>query len=591
MSFGSTRRSLPSRLVDGPALASDLPNLRNSGVGMQLNRRLVLGAGAAVIAAGGAEAATRGVGGGRAHRAALSSLSRYAEQHVRDWGLPGMTICVVDRDGYAGFITTGYANVERRTPVGPDHLFQIGSISKVFTALTLYSLHQDGKLAPSVSVASVLPEIAIANANHVTMQHLLNHTSGLPGNTPVVVDGGLWSGFAPGEHWSYSNTGYELLSRAIAQADGKQFQDAVESRVLRPLGMTQSHGAIRSGDRARYAQGYEPFYSDRPLFRPGPIGPAAWVDVESGAGSVAATSGDMALFLRFLLDLAQGRGGAVLSDATAAAFMADTVAAPGWSEGARYGNGLARVTINERQYVHHTGGMPQFSSAMHVDVEAGVAAYASTNVGFTLNYRPSAVTINACELFRVARHGGEVSEAEPTRTTVREPSRFTGAYVAASGESFEIRAEGADQISMRHEGRSSRMQSVAGPFFVSAEPRFATTGVYFEAEGEEIVRAWAGDVEFVRGDGRAHQPPASAELQRLAGIYYSDSGWGGPTWIVARSGALWLYNVEPLVPLDDGSWRLGSDEWSPERVRFDGFVDGRSTRMLISGLPYVRRFS
>ncbi len=130
---------------------------------MRLNRRLILGAGAAAIAAGGAaEAATRNTGGGRAHRTALSALSRYAEQHVRDWGLPGMTICVVDRDGYAGFVTAGYADMERRIPVGPDHLFQVGSISKVFTALTLYSLHQEGKLAPSARVRSVLPDIAIA---------------------------------------------------------------------------------------------------------------------------------------------------------------------------------------------------------------------------------------------------------------------------------------------------------------------------------------------------------------------------------------------------------------------------------------------
>ena len=57
---------------------------------MHLNRRLVLGAGVAAIAANGAaEAATRSSGGGRAHRTALSALSRYAEQHVRDWGLPG----------------------------------------------------------------------------------------------------------------------------------------------------------------------------------------------------------------------------------------------------------------------------------------------------------------------------------------------------------------------------------------------------------------------------------------------------------------------------------------------------------------------
>lgn len=559
---------------------------------MTLNRRLVLGAGAAAIAASGAaEAATRSTGGGRAHRTALSALSRYADQHIRDWGLPGMTICVTDRDGFAGFITTGYADIERRTPVNAEHLFQIGSISKVFTALTLYSLHQEGKLAPSARVRAALPNIAIANAENVTLQHLLNHTSGLPGNAPVVPDGGLWSGFTPGEHWHYSNTGYELLSRAIAQADGKQFHEAVEARVLRPLGMTHSSASIQSGDRARYAQGYETLYEDRPSFRPGPRGPAPWVNVESGAGSVAATSGDMALFLRYLLELAQGRGGPVLSDATAAAFMADPAAAPGWAETARYGNGLARLTISDRQYLHHTGGMVSFSSSMHVDPEAGVAAYASSNIGVSLNYRPRDVSLYACRLFRMAREGGEAPTPAPTQSTVNDPSRFTGIYTAASGEAFEIRPEGANQISMRRDGRDSRMQSLAGPFFVTEEPRFATTGVFFDADGEDVVRAWANEVEFARGPRREYQAPTSPELQRLAGIYDSDDRWSGPIWVIARSGKLWLNNSEPLVLLDDGSWRPGLEEWVPERIRFDGFVDGRPTRMLASGSPYVRRFS
>lgn len=559
---------------------------------MNLNRRLVLGAGAAAIAASGAaEAATRSNGGGRAHRTALSALSRYAEQHVRDCGLPGMTICVVDRDGYAGFITTGYADIDRRTPVGPDHLFQIGSISKVFTALTLYSLHQDGKLAPSAHLRSVLPDIPVANAEAVTLQHMLNHTSGLPGNAPAIPDGGLWSGFTPGEHWHYSNTGYELLSRAVAQADGKLFHDAVQARVLGPLGMSHTIAAIRSGDRDRYAQGYETLYADRPAFRPGPRAPAPWVNVESGAGCVASTSGDMAIFLRYLLSLAQGRGGPVLSDASAAAFMANPADAPGWSETAKYGNGLARLTIDERHYLHHTGGMVSFCSSMHVDPEAGVAAFASTNMGVSLNYRPRDVSLRACQLFRTAREGATLPDAAPTRSSVSDPAKYVGLYTAASGEAFEIRADGADQVALHRNGAASRMQSLAGPFFVCADTRFATTGLLFEAEGEDIARAWADDVEFIRGPVRVYQQPPPPDVQRLAGIYDSDDRWSGPVWIIARAGKLWLNNSEPLFQLPDGSWRPGTDEWIPERIRFDGFVNGRPTRMLASGAPFVRRFS
>jgi D-alanyl-D-alanine carboxypeptidase len=290
----------------------------------------------------------------------------------------------------------------------------------VFTALTLYSLDQDGKLSPNARVRQTLPDIAIANANDVTMQHLLNHTSGNPGNAPMAPEGGLWSGFTPGAHWHYSNTGYELVTRAIAQADDRLFHEAVEARVLRPLGMNTSTAAIQSGDRHRYAQGYETLYADRPSFRPGPRAPAPWANVESGAGSVAATSGDMALFLRYLLELAQGRGGPVLSDAAAARFMADPAAAPGWAETARYGNGLARLTIAERQYLHHTGGMVSFSSSMHVDPAAGVACYASSNIGVSLNYRPRDVSLFACRLFQSVR---ERSETPTTRIAALHGAR------------------------------------------------------------------------------------------------------------------------------------------------------------------------
>ena len=115
-----------------------------------------------------AYAEVRRSGGGRAHARALSALSRYVEQHRADWGLPGMTVCVVDRDGFAGFITSGYANLEARTPVGPDHLFQVGSISKVFTSLTLWSMAQEGKLSLGAKVADLMPETAIAGGGDIT---------------------------------------------------------------------------------------------------------------------------------------------------------------------------------------------------------------------------------------------------------------------------------------------------------------------------------------------------------------------------------------------------------------------------------------
>ena len=79
-------------------------------------------------------------------------------------------------------------------------------------------------------------------------------------------------------------------------------------------------------------------------------------------------------------------------------------------------------------------------------------------------------------------------------------------------------------------------------------------------------------------------------MQALAGTYVSDDRWNGIVVVVARDGRVWLNNSDPLTLLDDGSWRIGADDWSPERVRFDGVVAGRPTQMWLSGSLYTRRF-
>lgn len=552
---------------------------------MKLDRRAFIG-GSAMLAAASAPAVASASSGSAAQGRALQELTRYVEQHRADWGLPGMTLCVVDRDGYAGFVRSGFARVERREPIREDHIFQIGSISKMMVALTAWSMIQEGKLSPDARLTQLMPELNVADGGDITLQHLLNHTTGLPDNAPLLPPGGLWSGYAPGAHWSYCNLGYQIIGMIIARRDGRSLQEALRARLLQPLGMTQTLPAIRVGDRMRYAQGYEPAFNDRAMLRPAAMTQAPWIDSDFGAGCVASTAHDMAIFARFLIGLAQGRGGPVLSDTAAAQFMAVTT--PGWDADGAYGNGIARVTIDGRRYLHHTGGMLSFSSAIHVDVEAGIAAFASSNVG-GLNYRPRDVTTYACHLFRTARDGGPAPTPKPTRLMLEHPERFAGMFTAANGDHFEVRAAG-DRVKLRHNGQESDMQ-FAGGGFACADPAFAVSGLVFDLENDRAIRAWANDVEYVGNPAQGYRPLASPALRALAGRYDNDDRWWGPVTVVARDGRLWFGNAEPLTPLADGAYRFGSEEWSPERVRFDGVVDGRPTRMLFSGLPFVRRFS
>jgi hypothetical protein len=221
---------------------------------------------------------------------------------------------------------------------------------------------------------------------------------------------------------------------------------------------------------------------------------------------------------------------------------------------------------------------------------AGVACFASANVSYGLSYRPRGVSIYACQLMRMVRESSETPTPAPTRPVIPNMERFAGTYSAASGETFEIRVAGA-RVTMRYNGRDSDVQAVAPIAFACTDPRFAAPGLIFDIDEDAVIRAWAHDVEFLRDPARGFKPAAPAELRALAGTYVNDDRWGGTVSVIARDRQLWLHNSELLTPLPDGLWRIGSQDWSPERARFDSFVDGRPTRVLLSGSPYVRRFS
>jgi CubicO group peptidase (beta-lactamase class C family) len=537
---------------------------------------------AALAAEGGsAGAATNKTGGGPAQAAVLKKLEAYSEQHLANWGLPGMTICVVDRQGFTGFVRTGWADIDKKIPVGPDHLWQVGSITKQMVALTLWSMFDEGKLSPETPFLQALPGIKVKDGDGIRLQHVLNHTSGMPNIAPYFSEmGGLWSSYTPGTHWNYCNIGYALLGLIIAEADGRPFEEAVKARLFKPLGMNDSVGAIRNSDRHRYPVGYLPYETDHMTMRPGPVAPAAWADVDNTAGSNAATAADMAKYLRFLLALTQGKGSGVISDASAVKFLANPAPAPAFGPGVKYGNGIGHYPIDGRQYLHHTGGMVSVVSSLHVDAEAGVAAFASTNIGYLAsNYRPKDVSLYACNLLRCANAGIEAPAPRPPRLIVENPKPYAGVYTAANGDKLEVTA-GVDSLTLRHRGAASRMQDAGGGMFACEAPEFQVTGLLFDVEGGKAARAWAGDVEYAANPAAGFKPKASPELALLAGRYDG-------TRVYARDGALWRSNREKLVPLPNGDYRAGPD-WSPERVRFDSPFYGRPQRMLNNGAPAWR---
>ncbi len=544
---------------------------------------------AALAAAPAAAAAEPGpskavsAGFGAIDPARLEALRVYVERHREAYDLPGLTLCLVTPGGGLAFIASGYADRELRRPILGDELFQIGSISKSMTSLCIFKAVARGELELTDDIRARVPGLKIDSEAPVTLAHLLHHTSGLPDDAPPaprITGGKLWTGYAPGARWSYSNTGYDLLTRALEHLHGQPMETILREEVFAPLGFKTAASAIRQEDRARYAEGYSPAAPGLPYLRRDPLVRAPWSDLTSGDGCVAMTAADMALYLRFILAAGVGRGAPLLPDALALRWTSEGADAPGWAKGAQYAYGLARVLSDGRTLLHHTGGMTAFSSSVHADPLSGVACFASTNMGST-NYRPREITRYAVGLFG---RTGPIKDPPPAAAPPNPLGIDAGAYIDMHGRQLELLdKDGAPAASF--EGQTGALEAGEDDARLARHPLLRRFPLWFERDGKGPPRAiWYGGEEFAR-EGAAVRPPAPPELLRLAGRF-DDSGQS--MRVSARPMGLFLNGATPLTPLGGGRYLVGADAWGCERIVLDSDLAGRPDVLNFSGGDFER---
>lgn len=513
---------------------------------------------------------------------ALAAIRAHALAHQATYGLPGMTVGLIAPDGFATSFDIGYANLDARRPATRDTLWQVGSISKLMTALIVHQLAAEGKFALSDPIAKLLPEVPVPAEAGITVQHLLDHTAGLPGDAPLFPEGGLWVGFKPGTHWSYSNTAYDILGKLSEQAGGKPLARLVKERLFDPLGMKNTRGAIVAEDRVRSAQGYEPTNNSFPFVRGTAIAPAGWVDVTFGAGNVTSTAEDMNRLLRAIASAAKGGALPGLDVAQTKAFL--THSAPA-STGMRYGNGFMHVSSAGRAYLHHTGGMVAFSSAFHLDPATGAAAFASSSLSGLAGYRPRELTRFAVDTLDAAFAGRPLPAPPRLDDRVANPAQYLGRYAGPAG-AFEIVQQG--PLTLRANGRSAMLQSAGDDLFRTAHPDFARYALMFERSGGPISGASWGPAQYVKAGSGAAPRPSDPALAKLAGRYVNDSPWWGVIEIVERGGRLWMGTDVPVLAIGPKLWRVGNESWSPERAAFEDPIGGRPQTFMFSGEKFIR---
>ncbi|OIQ65387.1 hypothetical protein GALL_530550 [mine drainage metagenome] len=306
-----------------------------------------------------------------------------------------------------------------------------------------------------------------------------------------------------------------------------------------------------------------------------------------GSGCVASTGADMARYARYLIAAGSGHGAPLLSNAAASRFCQPTIDAPGWAvKGAKYANGLAVVPVGDRPLLHHTGGMLSFNSSIHIDPIAGVGAFASTNVGL-IPYRPRELTAFVCARLRAVVEARPVPRPTAVPPKAPEAGDILGRYVDAKGEALVVTAS-ARGLTATLAGRAVDMEMADEDVFIALDPAVTPFALVFRRTAKVVTRAWWGETEYVRA-GQAFTQPSSAAVKALTGHYGDDDPWRGSFHVLAQGEKLYLDGTTLLTPLAGGAYRIGEDDWSPERLWFEATAGGRPQRLVLSGVDYLRR--
>jgi beta-lactamase class C len=212
------------------------------------------------------------------HAADKVDIDAIVQPLMQKYGVPGMAIAV-SVEGKQQFYHYGVASKQTGKPITNQTLFEIGSLSKTFTATLAAYANDEGKLSFAEPASRYLPELRGSAFDHVSLLNLATHTSGLPLFVPdeVTNDAQLmayykqWQPSQPaGSTRVYSNLGIGMLGMITAKSLNQPFAQAMEQRLFPALGLTHSYINVPTGQMTNYAQGYNK--KDQPVrVTPGPL--------------------------------------------------------------------------------------------------------------------------------------------------------------------------------------------------------------------------------------------------------------------------------------------------------------------------------
>jgi len=407
----------------------------------------------------------RGRAARRVHR---FDLRQRLEDLIAIHEVPGASVAVVTSDEVVT-AAAGVLNVADGVAATDDSLFQIGSITKVYTAALAMQFVDEGRVQLDSPVIEVLPELELGDpevTKTVTLRHLLSHTSGIEGDHfPELGRGddvvarflascaGLGQTHPLGATMSYCNTGFVIAGRVIEKLTGVTWDEALRTRILEPLGLDHSVSVPEDSLRFRSAIGHVDGHPAKRWSLTRAVGPA---------GLLCASAADVAGFARMHLDGGTGPDGTtVLSPESVAVMQEPQVAVPDpYSLGSHWGIGWILFDADGRRLVGHDGNTLGQSAYLRIVPDAGIALALLTNGGHAQDLFQDLARPLLEELAGVRMPRRPEPPAEPVEHEL-DLDRYVGVY-----ERLGVRMEVG-----RRDGRLHMTATVTGPMAtVTAKP-------------------------------------------------------------------------------------------------------------------------
>jgi dipeptidyl aminopeptidase/acylaminoacyl peptidase/CubicO group peptidase (beta-lactamase class C family) len=370
-------------------------------------------------------------------------LTVLAERHKVPGAALGILRVRSGRDDELIEAACGVLNKDTGVETTTDSLFQIGSITKVWTATVVMQLVDEGVLDLDAPITEVLPELRLADPDvtkKVTMRHLLTHTSGIDGD--VFTDTGrgddcvekyvaqlaeIGQNHPLGATWSYCNSGFSLAGRVIEKLTGGSWDKAIRDRILTPLGLEHTVTLPEEALLYRAAVGHVSEDTEAPARAP------VWTLPRSvgPAGLICSTPADLLGFARLHLTGGLAPDGTrLLTEASAVAMTDQHADLPDkFTLGDSWGLGWIRFGWNGHRLVGHDGNTIGQSAFLRLLPGEGLAVTLLTNGGSARDLYEDLYREIFAELADVDMPRPLSPPADPVQA---DAGRYAGTYERAS---------------------------------------------------------------------------------------------------------------------------------------------------------------